>query len=285
MIVVTAASGQLGRLVIQQLLETVPATEIVAAVRSPEKAADLAALGVHVRKGDYSQPATLDSAFAGADKVLLISSNEIGQRYPQHRAVIDAAKRAGVKLLAYTSILRADSSQLGLADEHVETEAYLRASGVPFTLLRNGWYTENYAASIPGALAHDAFIGSADQGRISSAGRIDYAQAAVAVLTSGEDQSGRVYELAGDESYTLPDFATELSRQSGKPIPYVNLPQADFEAALVTAGLPAVYADLLADSDAAAAKGALFDDTRQLSRLIGRPTTPLSVTIAEALKS
>lgn len=284
MIVVTAATGQLGRLVIEQLLETVPANEIVAAVRSPEKAADLAALGVHVRHGDYSQPATLDSAFAGADKVLLISSNEIGQRFPQHRAAIDAAKKAGVKLLAYTSVLRADTSALGLADEHVETEAYLRASGLPFTLLRNGWYTENYAASIPGALAHDAFIGSADQGRISSAARVDYAQAAAIVLTSKDDQSGRVYELAGDETYTLSEFAAELSKQSGKDVPYLNLSQADFEATLVKAGLPEVYAHLFADSDVAASKGALFDDTRQLSRLIGRPTTPLSVTIAEALK-
>ncbi len=285
MIVVTAATGQLGRLVIEQLLETVPANQIVAAVRSPEKATDLAALGVHVRHGDYSQPATLDSAFAGADKVLLISSNEIGQRLPQHRAAIDAAKKAGIKLIAYTSVLRADTSALGLADEHVETEAYLRASGVPFTLLRNGWYTENYAASIPGALAHDAFIGSADLGRISSAARVDYAEAAVAVLTSQDDQSGRVYELAGDETYTLSEFAAELSKQSGKDVPYVNLSQADFEAALVKAGVPEVYAHLFADSDTAAAKGALFDDTRQLSRLIGRPTTPLSATIADALKS
>ncbi|CAM3184679.1 NAD(P)-dependent oxidoreductase [Pseudomonas floridensis] len=285
MIVVTAANGQLGRLVIEKLLETVPADQIVAAVRSPEKAADIAALGVQVRKGDYSQPATLESAFVGADKILLISSNEIGQRFPQHRAVIDAARQAGVKLLAYTSILRADSSQLGLANEHVDTEAYLRASGVPFTLLRNGWYTENYAASIPAALAHDAFIGSAGEGRISSAARADYAEAAAAVLTSAEDQSGRVYELAGDESYTLSEFAAELSKQSGKNVPYVNLPQADFEAALVKAGVPDVYASLFADSDAAAAKGALFDDTHQLSRLIRRSATPLSETIAAALKS
>lgn len=285
MIVVTAANGQLGRLVIEKLLETVPADQIVAAVRSPEKAADIAALGVQVRKGDYSQPATLESAFVGADNILLISSNEIGQRFPQHRAVIDAARQAGVKLLAYTSILRADSSQLGLANEHVDTEAYLRASGVPFTLLRNGWYTENYAASIPAALAHDAFIGSAGEGRISSAARADYAEAAAAVLTSAEDQSGRVYELAGDESYTLSEFAAELSKQSGKNVPYVNLPQADFEAALVKAGVPDVYASLFADSDAAAAKGALFDDTHQLSRLIRRSATPLSETIAAALKS
>ncbi|AVB20702.1 MULTISPECIES: SDR family oxidoreductase [Pseudomonas syringae group] len=284
MIVVTGATGQLGRLVIEKLLERVPAEQIVAAVRSPEKAADLSAKGVQVRHADYSQPSTLDSAFAGADKVLLISSSEIGQRFSQHKAVIDAAKRAGVKLLAYTSVLHAEASELGLAKEHVETEAYLRASGLPFALLRNGWYTENYTAGVPGALAHGAVMGSADEGRISSASRLDYAEAAAVLLTSGEDQSGRVYELAGDESYTLTEFAAELSRQAGKTLPYVNLPQAEFEAALIQAGLPDFVARLLADSDAAAAKGALFDDSRQLSKLIGRPATPLSATISETLQ-
>ncbi|WP_058975016.1 SDR family oxidoreductase [Pseudomonas syringae] len=284
MIVVTGATGQLGRLVIEQLLARVPAEQIIAAVRSPEKAADLSAKGVQVRHADYSQPSTLDSAFAGADKVLLISSSEIGQRFSQHKAVIDAAKRAGVKLLAYTSVLHAEASELGLAKEHVETEAYLRASGLPFALLRNGWYTENYTAGVPGALAHGAVMGSADEGRISSASRLDYAEAAAVLLTSSEDQSGRVYELAGDESYTLTEFATELSRQAGKTLPYVNLPQAEFEAALIQAGLPDFVARLLADSDAAAAKGALFDDSRQLSKLIGRPATPLSATIAETLQ-
>ncbi|WP_024698172.1 SDR family oxidoreductase [Pseudomonas avellanae] len=284
MIVVTGATGQLGRLVIEQLLARVPAEQIVAAVRSPEKAADLSAKGVQVRQADYSQPSTLDSAFAGADKVLLISSSEIGQRFSQHKAVIDAAKRTGVKLLAYTSVLHAEASALGLAKEHVETEAYLRASGLPFALLRNGWYTENYTAGVPGALAHGAVMGSADEGRISSASRLDYAEAAAVLLTSSEDQSGRVYELAGDESYTLAEFAAELSRQAGKTLPYVNLPQAEFEAALIQAGLPDFVARLLADSDASAAKGALFDDSRQLSKLIGRPATPLSATIAETLR-
>ncbi|EPM69686.1 hypothetical protein A584_13560 [Pseudomonas syringae pv. theae ICMP 3923] len=284
MIVVTGATGQLGRLVIEQLLARVPAEHIVAAVRSPEKAADLSAKGVQVRHADYSQPSTLDSAFAGADKVLLISSSEIGQRLSQHKAVIDAAKRTGVKLLAYTSVLHAEASELGLAKEHVETEAYLRASGLPFALLRNGWYTENYTAGVPGALAHGAVMGSADEGRISSASRLDYAEAAAVLLTSSEDQSGRVYELAGDESYTLTEFATELSKQAGKTLPYVNLPQAEFEAALIQAGLPDFVARLLADSDAAAAKGALFDDSRQLSKLIGRPATPLSATISETLR-
>lgn len=284
MYVVTGATGQLGRLVIEQLLTRIPASQIIAAVRNPEKAADLAALGVQVRQADYSQPATLDSAFAGAEKVLLISSNEIGQRAVQHQAVIDAAKRAQVKLLAYTSVLHADTSALGLAEEHRQTESALQHSGVPFVLLRNGWYTENYTAGIPAALQHGAVFGSASDGRISSADRNDYAVAAAMVLTATEDQAGKVYELAGDESYTLGDLAAELSKQSGKQVPYTDLPQADFKAALIQAGLPEFVAELLSDSDAAAAKGALFDDGKQLSRLIGRPTTPLKTTIATTLK-
>lgn len=283
MYVVTGATGQLGRLVIEQLLKSVPAGHIIAAVRSPEKAADLAAQGVQVRKADYSQPSTLDSAFKGAERILLISSSEIGQRATQHQAVIDAAQRAQVKLLAYTSVLHANISLLSLAEEHRQTEAALARSGLPFALLRNGWYTENYAASIPAALEHEAMFGSAAEGRISSASRADYAQAAVAVLTSPEDQAGRVYEWAGDEAYTLSEFAAELSRQAGKTVPYTDLPQADFQAALIQAGLPAYVADLLADSDAAAAKGALFDDSRQLSAVLGRPTTPLATTIAATL--
>lgn len=285
MYVVTGATGQLGRLVIEQLLEHVPASRIIAAVRSPEKAADLAARGVQVRQADYSQPATLDSAFAGAEKILLISSSEIGQRAAQHKAVIDAAKRAQVKLLAYTSVLHADTSALGLAEEHRQTESALQHSGVTFVLLRNGWYTENYTAGISAALQHGAVFGSASNGRISSAAREDFAAAAVAVLTATDDQAGRIYELAGDDSYSLSEFAAEISRQAGKQIPYTDLPQADFQAALIQAGLPDIFADLLADSDAAAAKGALFDDGKQLSRLIGRPTTAWQATVKTALQA
>lgn len=283
MIVVTGASGQLGQLVVKELLATLPASQIVAAVRQPERAAALAALGVQVRAADYTRPATLDAAFQGAEKVLLISSSEVGQRFPQHRNVIEAAKRAGVSLLAYTSILRADSSGLGLAAEHLATEKLLAESGLPHVLLRNSWYTENYLASIPPALQHGAFIGSAGEGRIASAARADYAAAAAAVLTR-PDQAGKVYELAGDTSYTLAEFAAELSRQAGKNVPYVNLPEAEFRAALLGAGLPEPLAALLADSDAWAAKGALFDDGRQLSRLIGRPTTPLAAMIEASLR-
>ena len=282
MIVITGASGQLGRLVIQSLLTKVPASRIVAAVRNPERASDLAALGVQVRRADYTDTASLDAAFHGAEKVLLISSSEVGQRLAQHRNAIDAARRAGVSLLAYTSLLHADTSPLGLAVEHVTTEAYLNQAGVPFVLLRNGWYTENYLASIPPALQHGAFIGSAGEGRIASAARADYAEAAAVALTA-PDQSGKVYELAGDEAYTLAGFAAELSRQSGKTIPYVDLPESDYKAALVGAGLPEPIAGLLADSDSGASKGGLFDATRQLSALIGRPTTPLAVSMRAAL--
>ncbi|WP_145574346.1 SDR family oxidoreductase [Yersinia alsatica] len=282
MIAVTGATGQLGRLVINALLKKVPASEIIAAVRHPEKASDLAALGLQVRKADYSQPATLDAAFQGVDKLLLISSSEVGQRVAQHTAVINAAKHAGVKLLAYTSLLHADKSILGLGEEHRATEALLRESGLPVVLLRNGWYTENYAASIAPALAHGAFIGAVGNGRIASAAREDYAQAAAAVLTQ-EGQAGKVYELAGDDSYTLAEFSAEIARQSGKPVVYQDLSEANFKQALISAGLPEGFASMLADSDAGAAQGGLFDDSHTLSKLIGRPTTPYAKVIAATL--
>ncbi len=282
MIAITGATGQLGRLVIQNLLKTVPANQIVAAVRSPAKAADLAALGVRVRQADYAQPATLEAALQGVDKLLLISSSEVGQRVPQHAAVIAAAQKVGVKLLAYTSILRADSSPLGLAAEHKETEAMLRASGLPFVLLRNGWYTENHTGSVGAALQYGAVMGSAKDGRIASAARADYAAAAAAVLTN-DGQADQVYELAGDSAYTLAGFAAEIARQSGKPVVYKDLPQAAYAAALVQAGLPEGFAALLADSDVGASQGALFDDGHQLSQLIGRPTTPMADRVKAAL--
>jgi NAD(P)H dehydrogenase (quinone) len=284
MVVITGATGHLGRLVIAALLKKVPASDIVAAVRNVEKARDLAALGVHVRRADYNQPETWDIALKGADKILLISSSEVGQRARQHRAVIDAARRAGVKHLAYTSVLRADTSPLGLAAEHRETEALIRASGVPFTLLRHGWYTENYTAGISGALAQGAVYGCAGEGRVSSATRGDYAEAAAVVLTA-ENQAGRVYELAGDSAFTMAELAAEISRQSGKSIGYVDLPPTEYRDVLAKAGLPEAIAALLADSDTGVSKGALFDDGHQLSKLIGRPTTSLATAVAAAMKS
>lgn len=282
MIVITGATGQLGRLVIASLLKKVPAASIVAVVRNVEKAGDIVGLGVQVRQADYNQPASWNAVMQEADKVLLISSNEIGQRTQQHKSVIDAAKRAGVGLMAYTSLLHADTSILGVAGEHRETEAAIRASGLPFALLRNGWYTENYTMGIPAALVHGGVYGCAGEGRISSAARADYAEAAAVVLT-GEDSAGKIYELAGDTSYTLGEFAAEISRQSGKAINYVNLPEAEYKKVLLGAGLPEPIAELLANSDTAASKGALFDDGRQLSKLIGRPTASLESVIKDTL--
>ena len=279
-IAVTGATGHLGRLVIGKLQNHVPATDVIALVRSPEKAAGL---GVEAREADYDRPETLGPALAGVDTLLLISANEVGKREAQHRNVIEAAKQAGVKRIVYTSLLHADRSPLSLAGEHAATESALKASGIPFTILRNGWYTENYTGSIPGALAGGAFIGSAGDGRISSATRADYAEAAVAALT-GDGHEGKTYELAGDEAWTLGDLAAEISRQTGRTIPYRNLPEAEYAAALAGFGLPESLAQAIAGWDVSASRGALFDDSRQLSRLIGRPTTPLTVTVADALK-
>ncbi|WP_248731641.1 SDR family oxidoreductase [Pseudomonas sp. MWU13-2517] len=283
MIVVTGATGQLGRLVINQLLARgVPATSIVAAVRTPSKASDLAARGVVVREADYSRPSTLETAFVGAERVLLISSSELGQRVAQHASVIEATKKTGVRQLAYTSLLHADHSPMNLAVEHRETEALIVASGLPYVLLRNGWYVENYLASLPVALEQGAFIGSAAEGRISWASRADYADAAAAVLTQPIG-GNRIFELAGDSAFTRADMVTEINRQTGKSLQYVNMPRAEFYAALVGAGLPVPVAELLADSDDHAARDALFDESCQMSALIGRPTTSLSASIATAL--
>lgn len=280
-IAITGATGHLGRLVVNKLKANVPAENIVALVRTPAKAADL---GVTVREADYNQPETLNQALAGIDTLLLISGSEVGQRVAQHHNVIQAAKKAGVQRIVYTSLLRANTSPLSLAAEHYATEEDLQASGIPFTSLRNGWYTENYTGSIPGALAGGALIGSAGDGKISFAPRADYAEAAVAVLT-GAGHEGKIYELAGDQPYTLSDLAAEVSRQTGKTIPYQNLPESDYAAALASFGLPQAVAQSIAGWDVDAAQGALFDDGRQLSSLIGRPTTPLSTVVADALKS
>ncbi|EIX1533877.1 SDR family oxidoreductase [Cronobacter sakazakii] len=283
MIAITGATGQLGQRVIDTLLNTVAAQEIVAIVRNPAKAAALSAKGVQVRAADYNDAAALTAALAGVEKVLLISSSEVGQRATQHRNVIEAAKTAGVKLIAYTSLLHADRSPLGLAEEHVATEKMLADAGIPYVLLRNGWYTENYLASVPPALEHGVFIGSAGDGKIASASRQDYAEAAAKVLTL-DNQAGRVYELAGDHAWTLRDLTALLSKETGKTVAYQNLSEADFAAALTGAGLPEGFAKLLADSDIGASKGGLFDDSRQLSALIGRPTTSLEASLRESLK-
>lgn len=281
MIAITGATGQLGRLAVAALKRRVPPDQLVGVVRSPEKAADL---GIAARAADYNRAETLEAALKGIDKLLLISSSEIGMRTAQHRNVIEAAQRAGVNLIAYTSVLHADRSPLSLAEEHQQTETMIKASGIPYVILRNGWYTENYTGSIPGALAGGAFIGSAGDGKLSTATRADYAEAAAVVLTT-EGHAGKTYELAGDIAYTLGDLAAEISRQSGQEIPYKNLPEAEYARLLAGFGLPEAVAKGLAGWDVDASKGALFDDSRQLSRLIGRPTTPLAQAVTAALKS
>ena len=276
---ITGATGQLGQLVVGKLKEKVSAEIIVALVRNTERAAEL---GVEARAFDYSKPESLVASLVGIDKLLLISGNELGQRLPQHLAVIAAAKEAGVKQFVYTSILHADTSSLGLAGEHLATEAALKASGLAYTILRNGWYTENYVGSAKGAIGAGAFIGCAGAGKIASAARADYAEAAAVVL-AGEGSENKTYELAGDTAYTLTELAAEISRQAGKTIPYNNLTETQYADILKSFGLPDGLAEMLADSDTGASKGGLFDDSHVLSTLIGRSTTPLATVLAEAI--
>jgi NAD(P)H dehydrogenase (quinone) len=278
---ITGATGQLGQIVVEKLKEKIASGNIVALVRSTSKAAGL---GVEAREFDYVNTVNLAGALEGIDALLLISGNEIGQRAIQHANIIRAAKEAGIKWIVYTSLLHADTSSLSLAGEHLATEMNLKSSGISFTILRNGWYTENYTGSLGGALAGGALLGSAGNGKISSATRSDFAEAAVAVL-AGDNHQGKTYELAGDEAYTLAELAAEVSRQSGKALTYNNLPESEYAAILKSFGLPEMFAEAIASWDVSASKGDLFDDGKQLSGLIGRPTTKLPVAVAEALAS
>lgn len=280
-ILVTGATGTLGRLTIDALLERGIATgQIAALVRNPEKAEDLRARGIDVRVGSYDEPETLDAALAGVDRVVFISGSEVGQRVRQHQNVVDAAVRAGVSLVAYTSVVRADTSPLGLAVEHKATEEMLAASGLSHVLLRNSWYLENYTAQIPTTLDHGVLLGAAGDGRLNAATRVDFAEAA-AVVVAEEGHAGQVYELGGDSAFTLAEYAAELASQAGAAVTYQDLSVADYAAALVGAGLDEGYAMALATSDDAIKDGALLVETGDLSRLIGRPTT----TMAEAIKA
>lgn len=278
---ITGATGQLGRLVVGKLKQIVNAEDLVALVRSPDKAAEL---GIEAKAFDYTKPEILVDSLHDIDHLLLISGSEVGQRKVQHQNIIEAAQKAGIKWIVYTSLLHADTSSLSLAPEHLETEALLKASGIPYTILRNGWYTENYTGSVAGAVSAGAFIGSAGEGKISSAAREDYAEAAAVVLTS-EGHQGKVYELAGDVAYTLKDLAAEISRQTGKDIPYNNLSEQEYAGILKSFGLPEGLTHAIAGWDIGASKGDLFDDNKVLSELIGRPTTPLVDTVKKALNS
>lgn len=283
MIAVTGATGHLGRLAVEAVLARgVPAHQVVALARTPTRAADLAAKGVAVRAADYREPETLTAALAGAEKLLLVSGSEVGQRLPQHRNVVAAAAAAGVGLLAYTSILNADTTGVGLAVEHKATEAVIRDSGLPYVFLRNGWYIENYTENLAPALEHGVVLGAAGGGRISGATRADFAAAAAAVLTS-DGHAGNAYELGGDTPFTMTELAAEVSARSGKPVAYQDLPAEEYTRALVAAGLPEPVAAMLADNDLAVARGELFTDSGHLSTLIGRPTTPLARAVSAAL--
>jgi NAD(P)H dehydrogenase (quinone) len=276
---VTGASGQLGGLAIEALLKRAPAENVVALVRRADAAAPLEAKGVEVRIGDYTDPAALEKAFRGIDRLLLISATDMGKRVAQHANVTKAAKAAGVGFIAYTSILKANAFDYDLAREHAESEKRIAASGIAYAFLRNGWYNENAGMAIGPALQYGVVMGAAGDGRISSASRRDYAEAAAIVLTADTPEPNAVYELAGDGSYSLAELAAEIASASGKQIVYKNMPEAGYKAALEQAGLPAVVAGMLAGADAAAAKGALYDESGTLSRLIGHSTAPWRETV------
>ncbi|MEU0405571.1 NmrA family NAD(P)-binding protein [Streptomyces sp. NPDC006197] len=283
-IVVTGATGQLGRLVISELLARVPAESVVAVVRDKARAADLAERGVELRVADYSAPETLAGAFEAGDRVLLISGSEVGQRVAQHAAVVSAAKAAGVAQLAYTGILGGPEADFTLADEHKATEELILASGLPYTFLRNGWYSENYTANLAPVLAHGAVVANAGEGRIASAARADYAAAAAAVLTGpAEEHLNRAYELSGDTAWSLAEYAAEVAAQTGREIAYSDVPAATHLEILTGAGVPRPFAEILVDVDRAVAGGALALRTGDLARLTGRPTTPIAASIKEAL--
>jgi NAD(P)H dehydrogenase (quinone) len=278
MIVVTGASGQLGRLVVARLRAA--GAEVVAGARNTAAAADL---GVEVREADYDRPETLDAALAGADRVLLISGSEPGRRVPQHTAVVDAARRAGVRHLVYTSAPHADTTSLVLAPEHKATEEAVRASGLPFTFLRNGWYHENYLDTITRAAETGEIVGAAGEGRVASAARGDFADAAVAVLT-GSGHEGMVYELTGDTAWSFPELAAEIAAVAGKPVTYRDLSPEDFEKFLVDQGTPAEVAGFVAALERDIADGTLSHTPGDLRALIGRPTRPISATVRAVLE-
>jgi NAD(P)H dehydrogenase (quinone) len=283
-IVVTGAGGHLGRLVVEELLgRGVPAEQIVATTRRVEALDELAARGVQVRHADFDAPETLTAAFAGAEKVLIVSGTDFGRRVAQHTAAAAAAQQAGASLVVYTSAPYANTTTMQLAAEHAGTEAAIRALGVPFTFLRNSWYFENYTAQIPQYLEHGAVFGAAGDGRISGAARADYAAAAAAVL-AGEGHEDKIYELGGDQAFTLAELATVVADVSGKAVEYRDLPAEEFLTVLEGAGFPPPVAGVFADVDASIAKGLLFVDSGDLSRLIGRPTTALSVAVESALR-
>ena len=284
MIAVTGATGHLGRLIVSELLDrNVPSEELVALVRTPSKADDLADRGVELRRADYEDRASLIDALQGVEKLVFVSASEVGKRVEQHRNVIAAAREAGVAHLVYTSILAADSADTILSREHAATERLIRESGIPHTFLRNGWYLENYTGNLGQALEHGVILGSAGDGRVSAAARSDYAAAAATVVTEGGHE-GRTYELGGDEAFTMAELAAEVSRQSHRTVEYRDLPEEEYRSALEGFGLPRPVAEMLADADEGIERGVLHTESDDLRRLIGRPTTSLTAAVAAALR-
>ena len=284
-LLITGATGQLGRLVVEQLLAAgVPAGDIIATGRATDKIKDLADRGVRVRAVDFDDRAAVRLAVAGVDRVLLVSAMEPGGRVAQHRNVIEAAREAGTGLVAYTSIVNAEATTIRLAADHQATEKLLRDSGVPYVLLRNSWYHENYTARLSAFLAQGVVPGSAGEGRISAAARADYAAAAVRVLTT-DGHAGQAYELGSDEPFTLAQLAAEISAQSGSEVRYVDLPEAEYAEALKAHGVPELMADMLGETDAAVADGLLYTASGALTALIGRPATTLSAAVGAALRA
>lgn len=270
--VITGASGRLGRLVVQQLLATgTPSAQVVATGRNIEKLAVLAHEGVTVRRADFSNPSTLDEAFAGAEAMVLVSTTTVGERFDNARNAIDAAARAGVSRIVYTSIVNASTAQMTLAEQHRRTEDYLRDSGCAFVILRNGWYLENYTDQLSMITRYRALLGSAHDGLVSAASRLDYAAAAAAVLTQ-DGHLGATYELGGTP-FTLTELAATISDVLSTHITYQNLSVADYTSALTAAGLPPEMAAAVADADAGLARGELFTASDDLVKLIGRPAT------------
>jgi len=278
-IAITGASGQLGRLAINHLKTLIDPQRIVALARDPARVADL---GVTTRAFDYTEPAQMPAALEGVTTLALISTSDFTDRPGQHRNVIEAAKIAGVGRILYTSLLKADRSPFLIAADHRATEEIIAASGIPATILRNGWYTENWTATLGGALAAGAMIGAAGRARFTPATRADYAQA-LAITAADPAHAGQIYELAGDESFTLADLAAEISRQAGKPLPYNDLPGNVYQGILESFGLPVGFAQLLVDVDLRASGGWLEDTTGTLSKLLGRPTTKLAQAVTAAL--
>ena len=283
-IAITGATGQLGHYVIQALLTKTDAQNIVALVRDLNKAQHLKAQGVELRHFDYDQTETLAPALEGIDKLLLISANEIGRRTPQHQAVIQAAQQSKVPYIAYTSLLNADASTLGLSQEHRETEALIKNSGLTYTFLRNNWYTENYLAGLSHAIESGTLYGAANDGKISSASRIDYAEAAATVLISDAHEN-KIYELAGSTAFTLQDLADAISEVSGQAVQYKNLTSEQYHKGLVQAGLPTGLVDVIVDADVKTQTGAMFSDSKDLEQLIGRKTTSIQEEIKNTLNT